>query len=339
MAIIKSVNSRSSIAKAINYITKEEKTEQKLISGIDCIPESSIYEMKVTKAVWRKTEGRQYKHYIHSFSPEEKLTPELAHNMAREIFKDRFKGHEIIIATHKDKAHIHSHIIINSVNYINGFKLQQSKHDLQNIKEHSNKLSQKYGLTIAEKTNNITTNTQEKYRVLEKAIKGEYKSYLLDIAKIVTEVRKKSINKEDFIKKLQEKNIQTTWTDKRKYITFQDEDGHKVRNNNLEKTFKIDFTKEGLESEFQSNITRRRAEELLERSREYSFNKKNDKGNREPIIEKINATIRKSRNEISIDKSKRRDRISNEKGIRAKQHRNEKQQLNKNHDRGFGPKM
>ena len=46
MAIIKAVNSKSSIARAINYITKAEKTEKKLISGIDCNPETAIDEMK-----------------------------------------------------------------------------------------------------------------------------------------------------------------------------------------------------------------------------------------------------------------------------------------------------
>ena len=54
MAIIKAVNSKSSIARAINYITKAEKTEKKLISGIDCNPETAIDEMKATKELYDK---------------------------------------------------------------------------------------------------------------------------------------------------------------------------------------------------------------------------------------------------------------------------------------------
>ena len=64
MAIIKAVNSKSSIARAINYITKAEKTEKKLISGIDCNPETAIDEMKATKELYDKNDGRQYAHFI-----------------------------------------------------------------------------------------------------------------------------------------------------------------------------------------------------------------------------------------------------------------------------------
>lgn len=64
MAVIKAVSSRASIGHAINYVTKDEKTEEKLISGIDCSPQTAIDEMKATKEIWHKTEGRQYKHYI-----------------------------------------------------------------------------------------------------------------------------------------------------------------------------------------------------------------------------------------------------------------------------------
>lgn len=102
MAIIKSISSRASIANAINYITKKEKTEEKLISGIECTPFMAIDEMKATKAIWDKNDGRQYKHYVQSFSPDEKITPELAHEIALKLFKDRYEGYEILMATHKD---------------------------------------------------------------------------------------------------------------------------------------------------------------------------------------------------------------------------------------------
>ena len=111
MAIIKAVNSRASIGKAVKYVTKDEKTEEKLISGIDCNPQTAIEEMKTTKEMWGKTDGRQYKHFVHSFPPTDQVTPEQAHEMAKELCKERFEGHEVIIATHKDTDHIHSHII------------------------------------------------------------------------------------------------------------------------------------------------------------------------------------------------------------------------------------
>lgn len=43
------------------------------------------------------------------------------------------------------------------------------------------------------------------------------------------------------------------WTEKRKHITFQNQDGKKVRDSNLSKTFHLDISKEGLENEFNGN--------------------------------------------------------------------------------------
>ena len=67
MAVIKAINSRASIANAINYITKKEKTDEELISGYNCRGITALDEMKATKKAWNKTGGRQYKHFIQSF--------------------------------------------------------------------------------------------------------------------------------------------------------------------------------------------------------------------------------------------------------------------------------
>ena len=57
---------------------------------------------------------------------DEHITPEQAHKNAIELAKntEAWKGHEVLIATHIDRGHIHSHFIVNSVNYENGHKLQ-----------------------------------------------------------------------------------------------------------------------------------------------------------------------------------------------------------------------
>ena len=72
MAIIKAVSSKSSIKIAIAYVSKEEKTEHKLLSGYNLsLPETAYEEMQITKEIWNKTDGRTYKHYIQSFAPDE----------------------------------------------------------------------------------------------------------------------------------------------------------------------------------------------------------------------------------------------------------------------------
>ena len=148
MAVIKAVNSKSSLGGVVDYITNKEKTEEKLISGKDCSPETAVEEMKTTKELYDKTDGRQYKHIIQSFSPEDKISPEKAHQLGREFAEKNFKGFEVVIATHKDKEHIHNHFVVNSVSHETGEKFQQSKKDLENLKIDSDRICEREGLSV-----------------------------------------------------------------------------------------------------------------------------------------------------------------------------------------------
>lgn len=269
MAIIKAVNSKASIGKAINYVTKEGKTESKLITGKDCDPYNAIDDMKATKTLWGKTEGREYKHYIQSFSEGENITPEKAHEIANKWAEKEFKGYECLIATHTDKEHIHSHIIVNSVNFETGEKFRQSKEWLKLAKEHSDHLCAEHNLSITQKgktfegaeREDMTSYSKDKYNLLEKADQGKAKSYVYDTALAVMDCKERATGKENFIKLMAEKGYKTDWKDNHKYITFTDQEGNKVRNSNLEKTFHISFGKEQLEHEFAKN-TRSRETEL-----------------------------------------------------------------------------
>ena len=74
MAIIKAVSGKNkgSIARVIHYIMKNEKTDLKLITGINCEGSTDcIQQMKMTKAMYKKEGGRQYKHYVLSFHPDD----------------------------------------------------------------------------------------------------------------------------------------------------------------------------------------------------------------------------------------------------------------------------
>lgn len=119
MAVIKAVSSKAGIGQALDYVTKEEKTEDKLVSGLHCEPDTVKDEMQATKELWGKTGGRTYKHFVQSYHEDEHITPEQAHKNAVELAKntEAWKGHEVLIATHIDRGHIHSHFIVNSVNY------------------------------------------------------------------------------------------------------------------------------------------------------------------------------------------------------------------------------
>lgn len=264
MAIIKAVNSKSSIGTAINYVSKKEKTEEKLISGIDCNPLTAIDEMKATKELYDKRDGRQYSHFIQSFNPKDKLSPEKAHEIGKKFIKnnDKFKGHEVLLATHKDKKHVHNHFIINSVNYETGRKFHTTKYEYQAMKDKSNELSKEHGLTVPEKIEEkgkVTSFNQNKYRVMERHFKGTARSYVIDTALAVKKAQGKSISREDFIKEMEDQGYNTNWTDTRKHVTFiNNETGKRVRLANLEKTFNdSNFTKGGLTDEFEQTLRRR----------------------------------------------------------------------------------
>lgn len=270
MAVIKAVSSKAGIGTAIDYVTKEEKTEQILLSGLNCEPDTAKEEMQATKELWGKTAGRTYKHFVQSFAPDEKIDPVQAHQLACRLAAERpeWKGFEVLIATHKDREHIHTHFIVNSVSFEDGHKLQQSKADLQNMKNCSDRLCLEQGLHITEKGKTFdgrereetTSFKKDTYQLLKKAEQGEVKSYVQDIALAVMDCRETAVSREDFCQKMKERGFEVDWQDSHKYITFTDisrrEQGEKqckIRNNKLEKYYNIDFGKEGMEHEFERN--------------------------------------------------------------------------------------
>ena len=251
MAVIKVVNSKASLNKTIDYVTKEEKTEELLISGKDCTPQTVKLEMQSTKQMYNKLGGRQYKHYVQSFKKNENITPEQAHVIAKEWASKNFKNHEVLIATHKDREHIHSHFVVNSVNFKNGRKFQESAKDLQKLKDHSNELSKKHGLTVPTQSKNVTSYDQKKYRVLEKALKEGKPSQLVETAQAVSNAQIQATHKDHFVKLMNDQGYQVRYQDNRKHITFTHPKGRKFRNTNLSKTLHRDYSKEALENGFQ----------------------------------------------------------------------------------------
>lgn len=286
MATVKAVSSKAGIGQAIDYVSKKEKTEAKLMSGIGCQPETAKEEMALTKEIWGKTDGRTYKHFTQNFHKDENITHEQAHEIAVKLASDipAWKGHEVLIATHKDREHIHTHFIINSVNTKDGKKLQWSKQDLESMKQKSDALCLQYGLTVCEKGKTFegasrtepSTYTKEAYQSINNALKNDSggdlghsgdkkdvrtESYVTNIKNAVLDAKSKAKSRHEFGELLLAKGIKVNWTDSRKYITFTDiareeagEKKCKVRHTNLEKTFNMDFSGESLKQAFFENL-------------------------------------------------------------------------------------
>ena len=268
MGIVKAVHSKASIGVAIAYIERKEKTNITLIEGIDCNPTTAISEMQTTKKLWHKTDGRQYDHYIHSFAPDENITQEVAQEISLKWAKELFPCHEVVVATHTDRHHIHSHIIVNSVNHKTGKKIHTSAKWLEEAKERCNAICFDYGFKPPEagmtfegkpRTEAATFETR-RFRTIQKHENHIGKSYLVDMGISVLNAIDNSCTKEDFINSMVMDGYSVEWIENRKNIVIKDGDGHKVRLNTLGSTFNKNFSKEALENEFRRRENTRKKE-------------------------------------------------------------------------------
>ena len=150
MAVVTAVNrprgqTRGGMSAVLRYVMKAEKTDcqgQHLVTGVNCQPASCRSEFIGTKLQHRKDGGRMYYHFVQSFHPEETVTPEQAHRIALELAR-QWKDYEVIVATHTDRQHIHSHFIVNSVSFQTGRKLHFEKADLTQLRQLSDAICQR----------------------------------------------------------------------------------------------------------------------------------------------------------------------------------------------------
>ena len=269
MAIIKAISSHAPINTVIDYVTKKEKTNEKLVTGINCEVSTAKEEMQATKELYGKTGGRTYKHFVQSFAPDEKIDYQTAHEIATKLVESTscFNGYEVLVATHQDRNHIHSHLVVNSVSFEDGKKFQMSSKDLQYIKDISDGLCKEYGLSICEKgysfdgakRQSLVAWTKEKYQYLKSVISGEKEnSYLHNIKNAVSDSMLKATDVDEFKKELETHGVTVKWKDTRKNITYIDSDGKKVRDTSLKKTFNLNADKESLLKQFEENREKQR---------------------------------------------------------------------------------
>ena len=275
MAIIEAISSKANIKKIISYVTQDKKTNVNLISGKDCMAESCLEEMLYTKNLYHKNSGRQYIHIIQSFDPKDNLSAEQVHNTGIKL-ANTFNGFQVLVATHIDKNHLHNHLIINSVSFENGYKIQMSKKDLQYLKDYSDKLCLEIEASVIpkkEKTNYIKRN---EYRVAEQG-----KSWKFKLMNAIDLSLAESNTKEEFIKSMNKLGYQVNWTDTRKYITYTTPEGYKCRDNKL---YDEKYSKGAMENEFrriekeQSNNTRKSSSSINSKDGLLSNRTRDNKG-------------------------------------------------------------
>ena len=149
MAITKILARNGGLKQAIEYVLNGDKTqEQVLTAHLNCDPGFEYQQMMDTKRELGKLDGRQCYHIIQSFVPGE-ITPELALQIATEFSSEYLAGYQVVIGTHTDCHHIHSHILFNSVNDATGEKYHCSRSEYyRQIRAVSDRLCRKHGLSV-----------------------------------------------------------------------------------------------------------------------------------------------------------------------------------------------
>lgn len=180
-------------------------------------------------------------HYVQSFSPNEKITPELAHRIGVELAQKIAPGFQVIVSTHIDKDHIHNHFLINSVNIDTGMKWKADKATRKNMRKVSDTICKQYGLSTIKNESGLSGIDQATQKLAEQG-----KSWKVELCKALDEATKICNSKKEFVEFMKRKNFIITRYEKD--ITFQKVgEKKKIRASRLAREFGDCYIKENLE--------------------------------------------------------------------------------------------
>ena len=251
IAIIHFVNykrgtqSRAAMRGVMLYVMQEKKTTWEgapLVSGINCQPKSVYDDFLNTKLLYHKDGGVMFYHMVQSFPKGKMIDPRQAHEAARRL-AEFFGGCEVLVCTHVDREHIHSHCIINSVNFDTGKKLHMAKEQLQELMRRNDAICQEMGLPVFDApTQQARGMGGAEYHT---ALKGQ--SWKLRLMNTIDECMKYAADRDAFVSLMESEGYTVRWEDTRKYITYTTPDGLKCRDNKLHEE---KYCKEAMEHEF-----------------------------------------------------------------------------------------
>lgn len=246
--IRESKQSISAMKGVIDYCCQDKKVYDKisnqiLVSGVNCEGENAFAEFLATKKSYKKTDGMNFYQYVQSFSPEENITLQKAHEVALEFAEKAWTGYEVLVATHCDAQHIHSHFVINSVSFENGKKLRQNPNTLKSLRVLSDEICRQHNLStlVPYNKDGIKISTRECHT----AVKGQ--SWKFKLMNDIDKAMNISGSKEDFINAMSIMGYSVMWTGERKYITYQCPNKMKCRDIKLHND---KYLKGSMENEF-----------------------------------------------------------------------------------------
>lgn len=131
----------------MDYAMNDAKTEKQFyITALQCSLRDARTEMALLKRRHGKEDGILAFHGYQSFKPGE-VTPDIAHEIGVKLVEELWPDHQVIVATHLDKAHVHNHFVLNSVS-MNGRKFYANKESYRKMRAASDRLCKQYGLSV-----------------------------------------------------------------------------------------------------------------------------------------------------------------------------------------------
>ena len=286
------------------FKTVDSLTGKRYVSGINCDGLNAYKEFMTTKLANNANNGRYFYQYVQSFSPKDNVDYDKAHKIALEFAEKAWQGHEVLVTTHCDRDHIHSHFIINSVSFETGKKLRQNPNTLKSLRKLSDEICAKYDVVPLKPY----TKTKEKrlsdgeYRM---AMKGE--SWKFALMFTIDNAMKKAKTKQEFIDEMKKYGYEVVWTDERKYITYTCPNKMKCRDIKLHQE---KYRKEKMELEFE--LRRIETEKCSAESNSQRYDSEDGTGitgnNRgERLLESTNKSEQKSESTVEFDRTESGD--------------------------------
>ena len=239
--------SKTALCKVTQYVEREDKTmedgERQLVSGQNCTPRSAYREFLATREMYHKESPIWFYHYTQSFSPKENITPRQAHELAKEFAARAWPDSEVLISTHHDAAHIHSHFIVNAVCHETGKMLRQGPETLKHLRKISDELCMKHGFSVLSSPQKRSNSMSA--REYRSAAKGESKK--LQLMNVINDCMRQAGSREQFVAQMENRGYKVRWEQNRKNITYTTPDGWQCRDRKL---FGEKYLKEMMELEF-----------------------------------------------------------------------------------------
>ena len=202
MPYLKSKPIRTTVNRSIAYILNPAKTDDMIYTtSLNCMCNAKDAYMNM-KLVYEQFSGKSFDepvpdkgkgrvkaiHYIQSFDPQDNISPELAHRIAKAFARKTFGDNcQIVIATHLDRGHLHNHFIINTYG-IDGHKFNDNQSTLKHIREYSDRVCLAFGIQPINRKKNSSGMKYNEWKHKKRGTSWKEK-IRLDIDRLIVSVK------------------------------------------------------------------------------------------------------------------------------------------------------